>query len=116
MGVNLCVDVERTSNFVLLPSASAETIYKSKPNKQTRTCYATLLHFMRCRAPKLTARTFYAPLLRITRNRATNRFKCAETEANHISQTPPEAGTHRGAAPEPLCVPPEKGAPRGVEQ
>ena len=62
MGVNLCVDVKRTSNFVLLPSASAETIYKSKPNKQTRTCYAPLLRFMLYRAPKLTARTFYAPL------------------------------------------------------
>ena len=37
------------------------------------------------RAPKLTARTFYAPLLRITRNRATNRKQCAGTEVNHIS-------------------------------
>ena len=74
-----------------------------------------LLRLMRNRAPKLTARTFYAPLLHLTRSRATNRNQCAETEANHISHTPPEAGTHRGAAPEPLCVPPEKGAPRGVE-
>ena len=32
-----------------------------------------------------------------------------------LSQTPPEAGTRRGVAFEPLCVPPEKGAPRGVE-
>ena len=70
---------------------------------------------MRNRAPKLTARTFYAPLLRFTHNRATNRFNCAETEANHISLTPPEAGTRRGVASEPLCVPPEKGAPREVE-
>ena len=67
------------------------------------------------RAPKLTARKFYAPLLHLTQNRATNRLKCAETEANHISHTPPEAGTRRGVAFEPLCVPPEKGAPRGVE-
>ena len=81
--------MERTSNFVLLPSAIAETIYKSKPNKQTRTCYATLLRFMLHRAPKLTARTFYAPLLQIMRNRATNRKQCAETEVNHISLTPP---------------------------
>ena len=62
MGVRNCVEMERTSNFVLLPSASTETIYKSKPNKQTRTCYAPLLRFMLYRAPKLTARTFYAPL------------------------------------------------------
>ena len=62
MGVSLCVDGERTSNFVLLPSANLLTIYKFKPNEQTRTCYATLLRFMRYRAPKLTARTFYAPL------------------------------------------------------
>ena len=75
-----------------------------------------LLRLMLNRAPKLTARTFYAPLLRITRNRATNRNQCAETEANHISHTPPEAGTHRGAAPEPLCVPSAKSAPREVEQ
>ena len=74
-----------------------------------------LLRLMLNRAPKLTARTFYAPLLRFTLFRATNRLKCAETVVNHISQTPPEAGTHRGAAPEPLCVPPEKGAPREVE-
>ena len=74
--------MERTSNFVLLPSAIAETIYKSKPNKQTRTCYAPLLRFMLNRAPKLTARTFYAPLLHLTHNRATNRKQCAETEAN----------------------------------
>ena len=74
-----------------------------------------LLRLMLNRAPKLTARTFYAPLLHLTQNRATNRLKCAETAVNHISQTPPEAGTHRGAAPEPLCVPPEKGAPRGVD-
>ena len=74
-----------------------------------------LLRLMRNRAPKLTARTFYAPLLHLTRNRATNRFKCAETEVYHISQTPPEAGTRRGVASEPLCVPPEKGAPREVE-
>ena len=74
-----------------------------------------LLRLMLHRAPKLTARTFYAPLLHLTQNRATNRFKCAETEVNHISQTPPEAGTRRGVAFEPLCVPPEKGAPRGVE-
>ena len=32
-----------------------------------------------------------------------------------LSHTPPEAGTRRGVAFEPLCVPPEKGAPRGVE-
>ena len=76
----MCADVERTSNFVLLPSASAEAIYQFKPNKQTRTCYATLLRFMLHRAPKLTARTFYAPLLHLTRNRATNRKQRAETE------------------------------------
>ena len=74
-----------------------------------------LLRLMRNRAPKLTARTFYAPLLRITRNRATNRLKCAETAVHHISLTQPEAGTRRGVAFEPLCVPPEKGTPRGVE-
>ena len=73
MGVRNCVDGERTSDFVLLPSASAETIYKFRPNKQTRTCYAPLLNFMLYRAPKLTARTFYAPLLRLMQNRATNR-------------------------------------------
>ena len=67
------------------------------------------------RAPKLTARTFYAPLLHLTHNRATNRLKSAGTKANHISQTPPEAGTRRGVASEPLCVPPEKGAPREVD-
>ena len=75
-----------------------------------------LLRLMLHRAPKLTARTFYAPLLRFTLCRATNRLKCAGTKANHISQTPPEAGTRRGVAFEPLCVPPEKGAPREVEQ
>ena len=74
-----------------------------------------LLRLMLHRAPKLTARTFYAPLLRFMHNRATNRLKCAETAVNHISQTPPEAGTRRGVASEPLCVPPEKGAPREVE-
>ena len=62
MGVRNCVEMERTSNFVLLPSANLLTIYKFKPNEQTRTCYATLLRFMLNRAPKLTARTFYAPL------------------------------------------------------
>ena len=70
---------------------------------------------MRYRAPKLTARTFYAPLLRFMLCRATNRKQCAETEVNYISQTLPEAGTRRGVASEPLCVPPEKGAPREVE-
>ena len=74
-----------------------------------------LLRLMLNRAPKLPARTFYAPLLHLTQNRATNRLKCAETEVHHISLTPPEAGTHRGVAFEPLCVPPEKGAPRAVE-
>ena len=55
-------------------------------------------------------------------NRATNRLKCAETVVHHINHTPPEAGTPhlhskcKGQASEPLCVPPEKGAPRGVEQ
>ena len=73
-----------------------------------------LLRLMLHRAPKLTARKFYAPLLHLMRNRATNRKQCAETEVNHISQTPPEAGTRRGVAFEPLCVPPEKGAPRVV--
>ena len=38
-----------------------------------------------------------------------------DDEVYHISRTPPRAGTHRGAASEPLCVPPEKGAPREVE-
>ena len=74
-----------------------------------------LLKLMRNRAPKLTARTFYAQLLHLTRNRATNRKQRAETEVNHISLTPPEAGTRRGVASEPLCVPPEKGSPRAVE-
>ena len=74
-----------------------------------------LLRLMLHRAPKLTARKFYAPLLRFMRSRATNRKRCAETEVNHISLTPPEAGTRRGVAFEPLCVPPEKGAPRGVD-
>ena len=74
-----------------------------------------LLRLMLYRAPKLTARKFYAPLLRFMQNRATNRKQCAGIKANHISQTPPEAGTRRGMAPEPLCVPPEKGAPRGVD-
>ena len=74
------------------------------------------------RAPKLTARKFYAPLLRFMQNRATNRKQCAETEVNHISLTPPEAGTPhlhskcKGQAFEPLCVPSERRAPRGVEQ
>ena len=81
MGVRNCVEMERTYNFVLLPSANLLTIYKFKPNEQTRTCYATLLRFMLHRAPKLTARKFYAPLLRIMRNRATNRKQCAGTEA-----------------------------------
>ena len=75
----------------------------------------TLLRLMLHRAPKLTARTFYAPLLHLTHNRATNRKQCAETEANHISLTPPEAGTRRGVASEPLCVPSERSAPRIVE-
>nr|DAF29068.1 MAG TPA: hypothetical protein [Caudoviricetes sp.] len=35
---------------------------------------------MRYRAPKLTARTFYALLLRFMRSRATNRKQCAETK------------------------------------
>ena len=39
-----------------------ERLIKFRPNIQTRTCYATLLNFMLHRAPKLTARTFYAPL------------------------------------------------------
>ena len=64
-----------------------------------------LLRLMLHRAPKLTARKFYAPLLRIMEDRATNRLKCAETEVYHISQTPPEAGTRRGVAFEPLCAP-----------
>ena len=71
---------------------------------------------MRNRAPKLTARKFYAPLLHLTLCRATNRKQRAETEVNHISHTPPEAGTRRGVASEPLCVPSAKSAPRGVEQ
>ena len=74
-----------------------------------------LLRLMLNRAPKLTARKFYAPLLRIMENRATNRFKRAGTAVNHISLTLPEAGTRRGVALEPLCVPPEKGAPREVD-
>ena len=76
----------------------------------------TPLRLMLNRAPKLTARTFYAPLLHLTRNRATNRKQCAETKVHHISLTPPEAGTRRGVASEPLCVPSERSAPRGVEQ
>ena len=68
------------------------------------------------RAPKLTARTFYAPLLRIMEDRATNRKQCAETELTISAILHREAGTRRGMAPESLCVPPEKGAPRGVEQ
>ena len=81
----------------------------------------TLLRLMLHRAPKLTARTFYAPLLRIMEDRATNRKQCAETEVHHISHTPPEAGTPhlhskcKGQASEPLCVPSERSAPREVE-
>ena len=70
---------------------------------------------MRYRAPKLTARTFYAQPLHLMCCRATNRLKCAETRANHISHTLPEAGTRRGVAFEPLCVPSERSAPRIVE-
>ena len=65
-----------------------------------------LLRLMLNRAPKLTARKFYAPLLRFTHNRATNRKQCAGTEVNHISHTLPEAGTRRGMAPESLCAHP----------
>ena len=50
------------------------------PKLTARTFYAPLLRFMLNRAPKLTARTFYAPLLRIMEDRATNRKQCAETE------------------------------------
>ena len=38
-----------------------------------------------------------------------------DDEVYHINQTPPQAGTRRGVAFEPLCVPSEKGAPREVE-
>ena len=92
-----------------------EQFIKFRPNEQTRTCYATLLRFMLHRAPKLTARKFYAPLLRFMHNRATNWKQRAETEVNHISLTPPEAGTRRGVASEPLCVPSAKSSPRVVE-
>ena len=112
----------RTEGFKRHPSASTgftvelglaicfrrkadERLIKFSPNKQTRTCYATLLRFMLHRAPKLTARKFYAPLLHLTLCRATNRKQCAETAVHHISQTPPEAGTRRGMAPESLCAP-----------
>ena len=50
------------------------------PKLTARTFYAPILRFMRYRAPKLTARTFYAPLLRIMEDRVTNRKKCAETK------------------------------------
>ena len=60
---------------------------------------------MRNRAPKLTARTFYAPLLHLTQNRATDWFKWATPKEYGVSQTPPRAGTHRGAAFEHLCAP-----------
>ena len=65
--------------------------------------------------PKTNRAHILMPLLRLTRSRATNRFKCAETEVNHISLTLPEAGTRRGVAFEPLCVPSERSAPRIVE-
>ena len=67
------------------------------------------------RAPKLTARTFYAPLLRFMRNRATELLMGATPKEYGVKRTPPQAGTRRGVAFEPLCVPPEKGAPREVE-
>ena len=75
--------------------------------------YTTTLYALS--RPKTHRAHILMPLLRLTRSRATNRLKCAETEVHHISQTPPEAGTRRGVAFEPLCVPPEKGAPREVE-
>ena len=52
------------------------------PKLTARTFYAPLLRFMRYRAPKLTARKFYAPLLQIMRNRATNWKQCAGTKAH----------------------------------
>ena len=52
---------ERPISFCFRQRVQKQFI-KFQPNKQTRTCYATLLRFMLHRAPKLTARTFYAPL------------------------------------------------------
>ena len=55
------------------------------------------------------------PLLRLMQTRATELFTGATPKEYGVSQTPPEAGTRRGVAFEPLCVPPEKGSPRAVE-
>ena len=81
----------------------------------------TLLRLMRNRAPKLTARTFYAPLnerssfdiLRVTARLIGNSVRRRKYIISAILHR--EAGTRRGVASEPLCVPPEKGAPREVE-
>ena len=64
-----------------------------------------LLRLMRNRAPKLTARTFYAPLLHLTLCRATNLLMGATPKEYGLKRTPPRAGTHRGAAFEHLCAP-----------
>ena len=45
------------------------------------------------------------PLLRLMRCRATGLLMGAKTAVYHINQTLPQAGTRRGVAFEPLCVP-----------
>ena len=65
--------------------------------------------------PKTHRAYILMPLRRLMQNRATGLFKWARTAVHHINQTSPEAGTRRGVAFEPLCVPPEKGAPREVD-
>ena len=90
---------------------------KSKPNKQTRTCYATLLRFMRYRAPKLTARTFYAPLnerssfdilretARLIGKNVRRRKQIISAILHREAGTPHLHSKCKGQAPEPLCVP-----------
>ena len=77
---------------------------------------------MRYRAPKLTARTFYAPLnerspfdgLRKTARLIGKNVRGQQFIISTLLHR--EAGTRRGVAFEPLCVPSERGAPRGVGQ
>ena len=71
--------------------------------------YTTTLYALS--RPKTHRAHILMPLLRLMQNRATNRKQRAETEVNHISQTPPEAGTPhlhskcKGQAFEHLCGP-----------
>ena len=51
--------------------------------------------------------------LRLTQIRAMTKAEMCEGIVNHIPfALHRAAGIHKGAAPEPLCVPPERGAPR----